>query len=712
MRIKKVKMYKYKLKRRSFIKSSTLAATSLIIGFTYDPQKSLAAKTKIKNELGIWIRISSDDTITLIVPSSEMGQGVNTSLPMIIAEELDANWESIRTETAPANSDYKNPEGFGPQITGGSNSVKGFWNLLQETGAAAREMLVKAAAQRWNVPLEECDTKLGNVIHKNTNKKLSYGKLAVAASKIEVPSSPTKKSKEKYSLVGKSIQRIDVPEKVTGAAKFGIDIRLPEMLFATVRQSPIFGGKILSLDEVAAKAISGVKAVVAVPNGIAVVADNTWRAKKGMDALNPQFTGGETTKLSSQNIHNKLITALDEEGKAKIDTEKSLDLEYEVPFLAHSTLEPMNCTASVKGSSCEVWVPTQNQGMSMDVTKEITGLNDEKIKINTTLLGGGFGRRGETDFVTQAVTISKSLSKPVQVTWMREEDMQHDFYRPACISRFQIGLSKEGLPIQWENQLAGPSILKRFVAAMGWFGVDPTSTEGANELPYTIPDFNFDYSLVDTGVPVGFWRSVGSSYNAFFTECAIDEAAILANQDPYEYRLKLLKDQPRYIKVLEKVAKNANWEDPLPKNHGLGLAIHKSFGSIVSTVIEVSSNAPGIIKLQKAWIVIDCGKVVNPDIVMAQMEGGFIFGLSAALGEEITMKDGRVEQSNFHDYSILRLKGSPKISVEIVESGSEIGGVGEPAVPLAAPALINAIFSVSGKRIRSLPLSKHGIVIA
>ena len=705
-------MYKYKLKRRSFIKSSTLAATSLIIGFTYDPQKSLAAKTKIKNELGIWIRISSDDTITLIVPSSEMGQGVNTSLPMIIAEELDANWESIRTETAPANSDYKNPEGFGPQITGGSNSVKGFWNLLQETGAAAREMLVKAAAQRWNVPLEECDTKLGNVIHKNTNKKLSYGKLAVAASKIEVPSSPTKKSKEKYSLVGKSIQRIDVPEKVTGAAKFGIDIRLPEMLFATVRQSPIFGGDILSLDEVAAKAIRGVKAVVAVPNGIAVVADNTWRAKKGMDALNPQFTGGETTKLSSQNIHNKLITALDEEGKAKIDTEKSLDLEYEVPFLAHSTLEPMNCTASVKGSSCEVWVPTQNQGMSMDVTKEITGLNDEKIKINTTLLGGGFGRRGETDFVTQAVTISKSLSKPVQVTWMREEDMQHDFYRPACISRFQIGLSKEGLPIQWENQLAGPSILKRFVAAMGWFGVDPTSTEGANELPYTIPDFNFDYSLVDTGVPVGFWRSVGSSYNAFFTECAIDEAAILANQDPYEYRLKLLKDQPRYLKVLEKVAKNANWGEPLPKNHGLGLAIHKSFGSIVSTVIEVSSNAPGIIKLQKAWIVIDCGKVVNPDIVKAQMEGGFIFGLSAALGEEITLKDGRVEQSNFHDYSILRLKGSPKISVEIIESGSEIGGVGEPAVPLAAPALTNAIFSASGERIRSLPLSKHGIMIA
>ena len=705
-------MYKYKLKRRSFIKSSTLAATSLIIGFTYDPQKSLAAKTKIKNELGIWIRISSDDTITLIVPSSEMGQGVNTSLPMIIAEELDANWESIRTETAPANSDYKNPEGFGPQITGGSNSVKGFWNLLQETGAAAREMLVTAAAQRWNVPLEECDTKLGNVIHNNTNKKLSYGKLAVAASKIEVPSNPTKKSKEKYSLVGKSIQRIDVPEKVTGAAKFGIDIRLPEMLFATVRQSPIFGGDILSLDEVAAKAIRGVKAVVAVPNGIAVVADNTWRAKKGMDALNPQFTGGETTKLSSQNIHNKLITALDEEGKAKIDTEKSLDLEYEVPFLAHSTLEPMNCTANVKGSSCEVWVPTQNQGMSMDVTKEITGLNDEQIKINTTLLGGGFGRRGETDFVTQAVTISKSLSKPVQVTWMREEDMQHDFYRPACISRFQIGLSKDGLPIQWENQLAGPSILKRFVAAMGWFGVDPTSTEGANELPYTIPDFNFDYSLVDTGVPVGFWRSVGSSYNAFFTECAIDEAAILANQDPYEYRLKLLKDQPRYIKVLEKVAKNANWGEQLPKNHGLGLAIHKSFGSIVSTVIEVSSNAPGIIKLQKAWIVIDCGKVVNPDIVMAQMEGGFIFGLSAALGEEITMKDGRVEQSNFHDYSILRLKGSPKISVEIIESDSEIGGVGEPAVPLAAPALTNAIFSVSGKRIRSLPLSKHGIVIA
>jgi len=390
-----------------------------------------------------------------------------------------------------------------------------------------------------------------------------------------------------------------------------------------------------------------------------------------------------------------------------------LDLEYEVPYLAHATLEPMNCTAYVRDNFCEVWAPTQNQEMSMDVTKEITDLDEDQIRIHTTLLGGGFGRRLETDYVTQAVTISKFMRKPVQLTWMREEDIQHDFYRPASMSRFQISLGADGLPKQWNNQLAAPSILKRYFSPLGWIGFDPTSTEGADELPYSIPDFDFDYSLVDPGVPVGFWRSVGSSHNAFYTESALDEAAHAAKQDPFEYRRKLLQHEPRFRKVLEKVAEDAKWGRRLPEGHGLGIALHKSFASIVGAVLEISTNSSGLLKLHKAWITIDCGKVVNPDTVRAQMEGGFIFGLSAALGEEISLKAGRVEQSNFHDYAILRLQGVPEIYVSIIENKAldddEIGGVGEPAVPLAAPVLANAIFSLTGKRYRSLPLSKHGV---
>jgi Aerobic-type carbon monoxide dehydrogenase, large subunit CoxL/CutL homologs len=430
-----------------------------------------------------------------------------------------------------------------------------------------------------------------------------------------------------------------------------------------------------------------------------------------MEVLNLKFHGGETIGLESQQVQKELLKALDDEGKTKIEANKVLDLEYEVPFLAHAPLEPMNCTANVTDNFCEVWVPTQSQGGCMDAAKEITGLDEEQIQIHTTYLGGGFGRRGETDYVKQSLILAKALGKPIKVTWMREEDMQHDFYRPASMSRFQIGLNKDGFPISWNNQLASPSILKRFFAPMAWFNIDPLSTEGADEIPYVIEDFNIDYSEVDSGVPVGFWHSVGSSFNAFFTESAIDEAAHLAQQDQFDYRMKLLSGKPRFQKVLEKVMRESKWGRILPKGHGLGISIHKTRGSIAGAVIEVSTDVNGMLNLNKAWIAIDCGKVINPNTVRAQMEGGFTFGLSATLGEEITLKDGRVEQSNFHDYSILRLKGSPDISVEIIESGNEIGGVGEVAVPLAAPALTNAIFSSSGRRIRSLPLSKHGIKI-
>ena len=704
-------MGKYSLSRRVFLKKSTLTFTGLIIGFTYEPESSLAVKVENAEELGIWIRIAPDGSTTLIVPSSEMGQGVNTSLSMILAEELEADWQSVKTETAPVNSKYINPESNSGQMTAGSSSVKGFWNPLRKAGAAVRLMLQKAAAQKWEIPIEECVAKSGYIYRKNSSQKLSYGELAEAAGKIDIPSDPPLKNSKDYNLVGKSIKRIDIPSKTNGSAQFGIDVRLPEMMYATIRQSPVFGGEVLSYDEDAAKSIRGVKKVTLIPNGIAVIADNTWRAKRGMEVLNLKFHGGETIGLESQQVQKELLKALDDEGKTKIEANQVLDLEYEVPFLAHAPLEPMNCTANVTDNFCEVWVPTQSQGGCMDAAKEITGLDEEQIQIHTTYLGGGFGRRGETDYVKQSLILAKALGKPIKVTWMREEDMQHDFYRPASMSRFQIGLNKDGFPISWNNQLASPSILKRFFAPMAWFNIDPLSTEGADEIPYAIEDFNFDYSEVDSGVPVGFWHSVGSSFNAFFTESAIDEAAHLAQQDQFDYRMKLLSGKPRFQKVLEKVMRESKWGRILPKGHGLGISIHKTRGSIAGAVIEVSTDVNGMLNLNKAWIAIDCGKVINPNTVRAQMEGGFTFGLSATLGEEITLKDGRVEQSNFHDYSILRLKGSPDISVEIIESGNEIGGVGEVAVPLAAPALTNAIFSSSGRRIRSLPLSKHGIKI-
>ena len=704
-------MGKYSLSRRVFLKKSTLTFTGLIIGFTYEPESSLAVKVENAEELGIWIRIAPDGSTTLIVPSSEMGQGVNTSLSMILAEELEADWQSVKTETAPVNSKYINPESNSGQMTAGSSSVKGFWNPLRKAGAAVRLMLQKAAAQKWEIPIEECVAKSGYIYRKNSSQKLSYGELAEAAGKIDIPSNPPLKNSKDYNLVGKSIKRIDIPSKTNGSAQFGIDVRLPEMMYATIRQSPVFGGEVLSYDEDAAKSIRGVKKVTLIPNGIAVIADNTWRAKRGMEVLNLKFHGGKTIGLESQQVQKELLKALDDEGKTQIEANQVLDLEYEVPFLAHAPLEPMNCTANVTDNFCEVWVPTQSQGGCMDAAKEITELDEEQIQIHTTYLGGGFGRRGETDFVKQSLILAKALGKPIKVTWMREEDMQHDFYRPASMSRFQIGLNKDGFPISWNNQLASPSILKRFFAPMAWFNIDPLSTEGADEIPYVIEDFNIDYSEVDSGVPVGFWHSVGSSFNAFFTESAIDEAAHLAQQDQFDYRMKLLSGKPRFQKVLEKVTRVSKWGRRLPKGHGLGISIHKTRGSIAGAVIEVSTDVNGMLNLNKAWIAIDCGKVINPNTVRAQMEGGFTFGLSATLGEEITLKDGRVEQSNFHDYSILRLKGSPEISVEIIESGNEIGGVGEVAVPLAAPALTNAIFSSSGRRIRSLPLSKHGIKI-
>ena len=697
--------------RREFLKKTTVAVSGILVGCSYTPNSNLSANSHNPEKLNLWVKIASDGKTTITVPSSEMGQGVNTSLPMILAEELDADWKLIRTETALANSDYANPESYSGQMTVGSLSVMGFWKSLRTAGAAAKMMLRKSASIKWSVPLEECIAKNGFIYHSKTNRYLSYGDLAKDAGKLEIPSDPPLKNSKDYKFVGKPMQRLDLPDKTNGTAKFGIDVRLPDMLFATVRQSPVFGGEIDSFDEKAALKIKGVKKVVLVENGIAVVADNTWRAKKGMEALNPQFKNGLNSELDNDQVQLQMVKALNKDGKANVRSEKVLDLEYIVPFLAHTTLEPMNCTVHLTSNFCKVWVPTQNQGASLDAAKDISGLDEKQIEIHTTLLGGGFGRRGETDFVKQALVIAKILKKPVQLTWMREEDIQHDFYRPAGMSRFQIGLDEKGNIKSWNNQLCCPSILKRYFSPMAWFDIDPTSTEGADKLPYKIEDFDLKYSIIDPGVPVGWWNSVGSSFNAFFIESAIDEAAHSANQDPYDFRFKLLNHQPRFLKVLSTVKENSKWGRTLSKSSGLGIAIHKTRGSIGAVVMEITLNNSGNLSLKKVWMAIDCGRAINPDTVKAQMQGGFIFGLSACLNEEITLKDGRVEQSNFHDYQIMRQKGIPDIEVEIIESGHELGGVGEIGPPLAAPVLTNAIYAASGNRYRSLPLKNHGIKI-
>ncbi len=709
------------LNRRGFLKISALAGSGLILGCTSSHQVLTAQANESLNEnssseITAWLHIDKSGQIAVMVPSSEMGQGVYTALTMIVAEELDADWQNIKVDFAPLGSDYEHPEYF-MQATGGSSSVRVWWEPLREVGAAAREMLVSAAAQQWKVSESECRTENGMVIH-SSGKTLGYGALAQAASQLSPSSSPQLKSPDQFRIIGKSARRLDTSGKVTGQATFGIDIKLPGMVYATVAQSPVFGGKLLSMDEKAAKAVQGVSEVVTIPNGIAVVADSYWNAKQGLAALVPQFDEGEYADLSSEQISKQFRGMLDEDKPSLPEAAKTLDLEYELPYLAHATMEPMNCTADVKANLCEIWVPTQTQTLAAKVAADITGLSADRIKLHTTFLGGGFGRRLETDFVRHAVTISKAIQKPVKVVWSREEDIQHDYYRPAAVSRFQIGLNTNGIPEFWYNQNVSQSILKRVFpeAAPGWIGWlpltsivgDPLAIEGAGDVPYGIDDKEVDHVIPDLPIPVGFWRSVGHSLNGFFVESAIDEAAHAAKQDPYQYRRKLLLNQPRHRGVLDLVAEKANWGS-VPAGRFQGIALHKSFESYVAEVAEISVDSQGKLKIHKVVCAVDCGVVVNPDIVKAQMESGIVFGLVAAFLGEITIKQGRVQQSNFHDYQMLRMADVPPIEVHIVPSTEPPTGVGEPGVPPIAPAVTNAIYAATGKRIRSLPLSKYNL---
>lgn len=707
--------------RRTFLKTSGAAGGGLVIGF-YLPGVARLAEAATTSAApfapNAWLKVGRDNSVTIIVAKSEMGQGVVTSMPMLVAEELEVDWAQVRFEMAPADPVYANSL-LGGQITGGSTSVRSSWEPLRRAGAVARAMLITAAAQTWGVEPGGCYAENGEVISKSSGRRLRYGALVDKAATLPVPQQVSLKKPGNFRLIGKSLAGLDITEKVNGSARFGIDVKVPGMLIAKVSRCPVFGGKVASFNATQAKAVRGVRQVVQIDSGIAVVADSFWAATLGQRALEVTWDEGPNAGLNSADISRRFAelaqrpgaVARQEGAVSKVwpNAAKKLEAVYEVPYLAHATMEPMNCTAHVRRDGCDLWVPTQGQSGTQQRAAQITGLPLDAIKVHTTFLGGGFGRRGEVDFVAEAVQISKAIGAPVKVVWTREDDMQHDFYRPATYNRLSAALDEKGMPIAWTQRIICTSIFRRVLPDRIKDGIDPVSVGGAADLPYSIPNLYVDYIMHDPGIPVGFWRSVPHSVQGFVTECFFDEVATAGGKDPYELRRQLLDQAPRHKAVLELAATKAGWNQPLPAGRFQGIAVHGSYASFVAQVAEVSVSKGGNVRVHRVVCAIDCGPVVNPDTVKAQMEGGIVYGLTAALKGEITIRNGRVAQSNFHDYQMLRMNEMPEIEVHIVPSTNAIGGVGEPGTPPVAGAVVNAIFAATGKRIRRLPIRPEGL---
>lgn len=700
--------------RRDFLRVGAATGAGLVLAI-YLPGCSRAPAAGTSTEPpfhpNAFLRIAPDDTITVVVGYSEMGQGVATAVPMLVAEELEADWSTIKVEFAPADPAYTNPL-LGMQGTGGSTTVRGAWKPMREAGAAAREMLVAAAAATWGVDPSTCRAENGAVVS-SSGKRLSYGKLAAKAATLPVPKEPKLKDPKRRRLVGTPRKRLDAPAKVDGSAAFGIDTKLPGLLVAVVARCPVFGGTVATIDDAKAKAVPGVKHVVKIGSGVAVVADGYWPAKTGRDALTLTWDGGKNADNSSERITRELAGAVrtkgavarhDGEGERALARGTRVDAVYEVPFLAHATMEPMNCTAHVRPDGCDVWAPTQFQAAAQGTAAKITGLAPEKVRIHTTYLGGGFGRRAESDFIAEAVELSKAVGAPVKVIWSREDDVRHDFYRPATYNVLAASLGTDGMPIAFSHRIAGPSIMTRFFPQFVKNGLDPSNVEGSANTPYAIPNVHVEYVRRDVGVPVGFWRSVGNSQNAFIVESFIDELAHAAGKDPYEYRKSLLAKAPRHAAVLAMAAEKAGWGTPIAAGRSRGIAMHESFGSHVAEVAEVSVAPDGSVRVHRVVCAVDCGAVVNPLTVEAQMQSGIVFGLTAALYGEITIQHGGAVQGNFDAYRMLRMPEMPVVEVHIVPSTEPPGGVGEPGTPPIAPAVANAVFAATGKRIRRLPI--------
>jgi len=638
---------------------------------------------------------------------------------MILADELDLDWKKIKTIFAPAAPQYFNPV-FGLQGTGGSTSVRGSWEPLAKAGAAAREMLVATAAKRWKVQPSECHTENSAVVHTASARRMEYGTLVNEAAQLPVPANPKPKDPKEYKYVGKATKRLDSREKVTGEAEFGIDVRRPKMLHAAVARCPVFGGTVKSFDGSKAKGVKGVKHVVQISTGVAVVAENTWSAMQGREALQITWNEGANAKNSSATIRKLyreraeqpgVVARKDGDADAKLATAaKKIEAIYEVPYLAHATMEPMNCTADVRADGCDIYAPTQFQTFVQKTGAKITGLKPEQVKVHTTYLGGGFGRRAEQDFIAEAVELSKATSVPVQVTWSREDDMQHDFYRPAVLVKMNAGFDTSGAPVAWKSRIVSPSIMSRFFPGSVKNGLDDSATEGLATSKYDVPNLLVEYALTETGVPVGFWRSVGCSHNGYIAECFVDEMAKAAGKDPYEFRRGLLSKDSRQRGVLELAATKAEWSKALPEGRYRGIAVVESFGSYVAEVAEISIDRKAhTLQVHRVVAAVDCGRVVNPETIRAQIEGAIVYGLTAALKGEITIANGRVEQGNFNDYDMVRMNEMPKVEVHIVESLDGPGGVGEPGTPPIAPAVCNAIFAATGKPVRSLPIKPEDL---
>jgi isoquinoline 1-oxidoreductase beta subunit len=662
-----------------------------------------------------FIRIDTAGKTTLVMPQVEMGQGVYTSIPMILAEELDIDLSQVALQHAPPNDKlYGNPT-FGLQVTGNSNSIRAFWQPLRNAGAGARAMLIQAAAQQWQVEPASCTTSNGEVTHKESGRKLSYGALADAAGKQTPPKDVPLKDPKDFALIGKPLKRLDTPDKTNGKAVYGIDAMLPGMKFATLAACPVFGGKVGKVDDSAARKIPGVQKIVVLDDMVAVVGDHMWAAKKGLDALVVTWDEGANAKISSKDIWQHLRAASEKDGavaKSTGDIAKGLatgdrlDASFELPFLAHAAMEPLNATVHLTPDSCEIWTGTQIVSRVQSEAAKAAGLPVEKVIVNNHLLGGGFGRRLEPDMVVAAVRVAKHVDGPVKVVWTREEDIQHDIYRPVYRDTIAATLSG-GKIIGWKYRVTGSAILARWLPPAFQKGIDIDAIDGAADMPYDIPNFHVEYVQAEPpAVPTGFWRGVGPNNNVFAVECFMDELARKAGKDPVDFRRSMLGKQPRFLNVLNLAAEKSGWGQPLPARVGRGVCVQPSFASFIATVVEAEVDEHGEVLLRRVTSVVDTGIAVNPDTIVAQLEGGLIFGLTAALYGEITIDKGRVQQSNFNDYRMLRIDQVPKIEVHLVKSGEPPGGIGETGANAGPPALRNAIYAATGVALRRLPIDR------
>ena len=704
------------LSRRRLLQAGTAAGGGLILSvFLPFPNHRSQAAAEDGFAPNAFVRIGSDGQVVLTMPYVEMGQGTYTSIPMLIAEELEVNPQQVRLEHAPPNEKlYANPL-LGVQATGNSNAIRGAWKPLREAGATARIILVAAAAARWSVDPASCRAQDGEVVHPPTGRRLKYGELATEAAKMPVPAGVTLKAPADFKLIGTPAKRLDAPAKVNGTAVYGIDARPPGVKIATLAQSPVFGGRVKSVDDAAAKAVKGVRQIVRLDDAVAVVADHMGAAKKGLAALKIEWDDGPHANLVTADVARELERAtlgsgavaqsIGDADKAMASAATKIEATYQVPFLAHATMEPMNCTVHMRWDACEIWIGSQAVARVQAMAAKAAGLPPEKVIVHNHLVGGGFGRRLEADGAVRAVEIAKHVDGPVKVVWTREEDIQHDMYRPYWFDRISAGLNEQGRPVAWKNRFAGSSVIARWLPPGFKDGLDPDSTEGAIDLVYDLPNFHVEFVRAEPlGIPTAFWRSVGPSHNVFVTESFIDELAAAAKQDAVAYRRALLDKSPRARAVLDLAAEKAGWGQALPKGSGRGVSLQSAFGSYQAYVAEVEVSKQGTVRVRRVVCAVDCGTVVNPDTVEAQIQSGIMFGATAALYGEISLKNGRVEQSNFDNYQVLRMNEAPAIEVHIVKSSEPPGGMGETGTSAIVPAIANAIFAATGKRLRKMPV--------